>query len=211
MRKIKYCQLCGKRIWMQGYNIQNRIAYIMNKDNVCFECAFWQDLIDYPPEYMEVVNNQCVRLHPVANKKDKTLRLGGKGKLRYFMRPDYSLLQSNDIWIIGTIPERFRSQLPTTAIEISLKAYRQLNKSTKKCRARACFDRYNCFRYDITLEKDNGPFNSIPPKWKVGDEHCGFFINLEDIKFDESSVINKLNSNATTNQRTAETNSGNNG
>lgn len=200
MSKLTYCNLCGNKIWMQGYNIQNHITHIMMKNNVCYECAFWEELIAYPPEYMEVVNNQCLRLHPVANKKDKTLILGGKGKMRYFMRLDGSLIQSNDIWSIGTIPDRFKSQLPTTAIEVTFKAYRQLKKSQKKCQARACMDRYNCFRYDRALENDErGPFNVIPPKWNVGDEHCGFFINLQDIKSDESSVFSKPNSNETKN------------
>lgn len=196
LSKLTYCKLCGSKIWMQGYNIQSHITHIMKKNNVCYECAFWEELIAYPPEYMEVINQQCLRLHPVANKTDKTLILGGKGKMRYFMRTDGSLIQSNDIWTIGTIPERFISQLPTTAVEITLKAYRQLKKSSKKCYARGCMDRYDCFRYDRALENDEkGSFNAIPPKWNVGDEHCGFFINIQDIKSDESSVISKPNSN----------------
>ena len=81
-------------------------------------------------------------------------------------------------------------------VEITLKAYRQLKKSSKKCYARGCMDRYHCFRYDRALENDEkGSFNAIPPKWNVGDEHCGFFINIQDIKSDESSVISKPNSN----------------
>ena len=191
MRKIKHCKLCGKKIWMQGYNAQNHIAYIMNQKGICYECAFWEELIAYPPQYMEVINRQCMRLHPVANKKDKTLTLGGKGKMRYFLRTDGSLIQSNDIWIIGTVPDRFLHRLPATAIEITLKAYRQLNKSTKRCYARACFDRYHCFRFERTLENDErGAFNVVPAKWKVGDEHCGFFINIQDIKYDDSSELN---------------------
>lgn len=189
MSQVTYCKACGKKIWMQGYNAQNRITHLMNKNSLCYECAFWEELIAYPPQYMEVVNRQCLRLHPVADKKDRALILGGKGKMRYFTRLDGSLIQSNDIWLIGTVPERFSSQLPITAIEITLKAYRQLKKTNKKCQARACLDRYNCFRYDRTLEMgEKGPFNTVPPKWKVGDEHCGFFINLKDIEIDESSV-----------------------
>lgn len=195
LKQIKYCSLCGAKVWMQGYNTQNRISYIMEKENLCYECAYWKDLIEYPPKYLEVVKRQCLRIHPVANKKDKTLILGGKGKMRYFMRTDGILLQSNDIWVIGSIPSRFISQLPNTATEISLKAYRQLNRTTKKCNARACLDRYNCFRYNLALETDEkGPYNTIPPKWKVGDERCRFFINIQDIQSDDSSVDSKTGS-----------------
>lgn len=183
MTHIQRCSFCGQKVWMQGYNEQNRITHIMNKNGLCYECAYWQELHDYPQEYMEIINHQCVRLHPVANKNDKTLILGGKGKMRYFMRPDETVFKSNDIWIIGSVPERFWTMFPTTVFEISLKAYRQLSKSSKKCQARACLDRYQCFRYNRAIENDErGPFNTIPPKWNIGDEHCRFFINIQDIK-----------------------------
>lgn len=56
-------------------------------------------------------------------------------------------------------------------------------------------DRYHCYRYDLNVEKESGPFNTIPPKWKVGEEHCGFFINKEDIAIDESSVSKRKKDN----------------
>lgn len=186
---IRRCACCGSKVLLHGYDSQNRIARIMEQKNVCYDCAFWQDMIDYPPEYLEIISNKCLRVHPVADKGDKTLILGGKGKMRYFMRPDQSLFQSNDIWIIGTIPQRFKDSFKPTAIEITLKAYRQLRRTNKKCNARACLDRYHCFRYNLEQENDeSGPYNSIPPKWKIGDEHCGFFIDRKDIQDDESSV-----------------------
>ena len=186
---IGRCNCCGIKILLHGYDSQDRLNRIMRQRNICYECAYWQDIIDYPPEYLEVINNRCLRIHPVADKKDKTLILGGKGKMRYFMRPDKSLVQSNDIWTIGIIPDRFLNKFQPTVVEITLKAYRQLKRTTKICNARACLDRYHCFRYTTDLEKgESGPYNSIPPKWKVGDEHCKFFINRKDILNDESSV-----------------------
>lgn len=186
---IVSCSCCGIKTVLCGYDLQDRISRIMKQKRMCYECAFWQDIIDYPPEYLEVIGKRCLRIHPVADKKDKTLILGGKGKMRYFMRPDKSLLQSNDIWTIGTIPDRFLDKFQPTVVEITQKAYRQLKRTNKECNARACFDRYHCFRYNINQEHDGiGPYNSIPPKWNVGDEHCGFFINRKDILDDESSV-----------------------
>lgn len=185
-RRIKYCSCCGVKILSLGYDRQNRIGHLMEQKRICYECAFWQDLIDYPPEYFEVINGQCLRIHPVADKKDKTLILGGKGKMRYFVRQDLSVFQSNDIWIIGNIPKRFMGKFKQTATEISLKAFKQLRRTPKICNARACFDRYHCFRYNMELEKD-GAYNSVPASWKLGDEHCGFFINKEEILSDESS------------------------
>lgn len=195
LKRFRICSICGKRIWDQGYDPDSHISHIMTRDKTCFECAYWKDLIDYPPKYLEVLGSQCLRLHPVADKKNKALLLGGRGKMRCFMRNDGSLLQSNDVWIIGNIPEHFRYALPSTVSEISVRAYNQLKKSTKKCKARACMDRYRCYRYDLDIEKDSGPFNTIPPKWNVGDEHCSFFIDIKDFKVDESSVSKRMKEN----------------
>lgn len=187
LTRIKYCSCCGAKVLLLGYDSQNRITRMMKQKGICYECAFWQDVIDYPPEYLEVIDGRCLRIHPVADSKDKTLILGGKGKMRYFMRPDQSLFQSNDIWVIGSIPQRFRDRFSSTATEITAKAYGQLERTDKKCYAKACFDRYHCYRYNQEQEKD-GAYNSIPPKWKIGDEHCGFFIDKKDILNDDSSV-----------------------
>ncbi len=200
LRGFRICSSCGKRIWDQGYDQESRISYIMVRDKVCYDCAYWKELIDYPPEYLEILGNQCIRIHPVADKKNKALLLGGKGKMRYFMRKDGALLQSNDIWVIGTIPERFREALPSTISEITLRAYKQLKKSPKKCKARACMDRYHCWRFNLELEKECGPFNAIPPKWNVGDEHCGYFIPLKDIAIDERQCLKPEKENETENK-----------
>lgn len=184
---VRLCKCCGTRMLFQGYNTQNHLTYIMEKKQVCYECAFWQDIIQYPPEYLEIIDNKCLRVYPVANKKDKTLILGGKGKMRYFIRPDYSVFRSNDIWTIGTIPDRFASKFHPTAIEVTLKAYRQLQQNNKRCQARACLDRYHCFRYNLALEQETGPYNSIPANWKVGNERCRSFISFNEILSDSSN------------------------
>lgn len=187
LNAVRVCKCCGARMFLQGYNNKNRIVRIMEKQMVCYECAFWMDIIEYPPEHLEVIGNKCLRIYPVANKKDKTLILGGKGKMRYFTRLDFFAFQSNDIWTIGTIPDRFSSMLHSTAMEITLKAYKQLQRNNKRCQARACLDRYHCFRYNAALERETGPYNSIPANWKVGNEYCGSFINFNEILSDESN------------------------
>lgn len=184
---VQACKCCGTRMLLQGYNTRNRITHIIQKQKVCYECAFWKDIIEYPPQYLEVIGNKCLKIYPIANKKDKTLILGGKGKMRYFARSDYSVFQSNDIWTIGTIPDRFIAALRPTAVEVTLKAYRQLLHNSKKCQARACLDRYHCFRYNLELEQETGPYNFIPANWKIGNEHCKSFISFNEILNDSSN------------------------
>lgn len=178
---------------LQGYDSQHRLSHIMNRDKVCYTCAFWKDILEYFPDYMEIVGHKCLKIYPVTDKKDKSLILGGKGKMRYFARKDLSVFQSNDIWLIGIIPERFQDQFKPTAKEITSKTFKKLQKNSMKCKARGCFDRYHCLRYNLELES-NGAFNSVPLKWKIGDEHCKFFIELESAYIDDSSVNKHLNS-----------------
>ena len=184
LNSIKYCKQCGVRILLHGYNDNNRLNHIMKKKSICYDCAYWNNLLNHPPEYFEVIGNTCLRIHPVVETKDKSMILGGKGKTRYFIRPDKTLFKSNDIWSIGKIPERFSAQFKKTATEISKRAFFKLSTNNKKCKARACFDRYDCWRYDIDLEKEKGPYNNIPPKWKKGGEHCRYFIGFDDILSD---------------------------
>lgn len=184
---IRLCKCCGGHILLQGYSIQHRIAHIMKQHVICYDCAYWQDIKDYPPQYMEIIGSKCMKIYPAADKKDKSLILGGKGKMRYFMRDDSSVFQSNDVWLIGTIPERFRNDFKPTAKEITYKTYVRLKRNPQKCKARGCFDRYHCLRFNHDLERE-GAFNVVPANWKTGDEHCKFFIDIDTAVVDDSSL-----------------------
>jgi len=188
---MKRCVCCNGKYFMDGYDEKDKIVRLMVKEGICYNCAYWKTIIKSPPQYMEVVNNQCLRIFPKVEKKDKSMILGGQGKVRYFMRPDLSVTKSNDIWVIGKVPEVFRDKLPNTMVEITQKGYTRLNvsKNKNKCSARGCFDRYHCVRYRIELENDHiGAYNQVPPAWKVGNERCKFFINKNEITIDEGSV-----------------------
>lgn len=181
LRGIRFCSMCGTRILMRGYGEQHHLTDVMKNKCLCYECAYWSDIANYPLECMEVLKDSCIQIFPYVANADKTMILGGKGKTRYFMRiNDGSVMQSNDIWTIGKIPARLLSMLPPTIIEIGASAFRQLTYTPKKCYARACMDRYNCYRYSEEIESDS-PYNKIPPKWNVGDEHCRYFINKTNI------------------------------
>lgn len=192
MNGIRFCTRCGTRMLLQGYDTKHRLAHMMKKETICYTCAFWQDIRDYPPDHIEILGDKCLKICPVANKKDKSLILGGRGKMRYFIRADLSTFQSNDIWLIGIVPQIFRSDFKPTVREITPKIFKKLQKNGMKCKARGCFDRYHCLRYDLSLEQ-HGAFNSIPLKWNAGDERCKFFINLDSAYIDDSSVNNNYN------------------
>lgn len=188
-RGVRVCNNCNSKIFTEGYNYEDRITMMMRTEGVCYSCAYWKNIINYPLTYMEIIGNRCFRILPEVKKKDKSLLLGGNGKLRYFARYDLSIVRSNDVWSIGVIPEIFRKQLVPTITEISRRSYEKLLKNKNKCSARGCFDRYHCLRYKLELEQDSiGAFNKVPPTWKVGNERCKDFINLTEISNDDSSV-----------------------
>ena len=186
---VRLCGCCGARVLLQGYHTKSRLAYIMKKEGICHDCAFWKDIAAYPPENMEVIGNVCMRICPSADGKDRSLTLGGGGRRRFFMRPDRSVFESNDVWTIGKIPQRFQPWFKTTAVEIPSSLYKRLSKNRRVCQSRACLDRYDCIRYNLALEEEKGPYNKVPSGWKSGDEHCGFFIDRRIILTDESSVL----------------------
>lgn len=187
---VKKCRLCGKRIFLQGYDItRDRISNIMDQEKICYECAFWRRTIEFPPDNMEVLGDKCLIIYPhVCDRYDRSITLGGKGVTRWFVKRGLKLIESNDIWLYGTIPERFREQLPPTVFEITQKAYRQFKRNPNWCRARSCMDRYHCYRFDLSLEEESGPFNKIPKKWKLGEEHCGYRLDQSEILSDDGSI-----------------------
>lgn len=188
---LSACSSCGRTTLVQGFSSGGRISHIMERENICYECAVWNETIARPPEHMEVLGHECLRICPVADKKDKSNILGGRGKRRFFIRNDGSLLESNDIWNVGHIPERFRERLPPTVREITRTAYKKLANFNGKCRARACLDRYNCYRYDTEVERESGPYNRIPVKWHEGDEHCVSFISKKDMDITNNKTENE--------------------
>lgn len=188
---VRFCKSCGARMLFQGYDLRQRLSRIMSEKEICYECAYWIEIIEYPQNNLEVVDNKLLRILPIVPRRDKSMLLGNNGKMRYFMRPDHTLFKSNDVWLIGTIPERFREKFQETAFELTSNAYRLLSKDPNRCIARGCFDRYQCLRYKLEIEALNGPYNIIPKNWKTGDEHCKYFIDAKNIITDESRVDKK--------------------
>lgn len=186
---IKSCNCCGARMLFQGYNAKGRYVPIMKREGICYDCAFWMDVIEHPPENMEVIGDVCMKIYPLADKKDKSIILGGKGKKRFFMRSDLSVFESNDVWVVGRIPERFRRHFKTTAVEIPQNVYKRLSNENRICQSKACLDRYSCIKYNLEIERKKGPYNKVPPNWKAGGEHCGFYLDKKLILTDESSVL----------------------
>lgn len=195
LKGLQVCQSCGNKIFLQGYS-DHRLTRLMQTNKICYECAYWKDIIEFPPTHLEIINGKCYRIYPEVEEKDPSILLGGKGKMRYFMREDMKPFKSNDVWLIGVIPQRFLPQFPPTAFEIDKRVYNLISNNTRRCQAVGCMDRYLCIRYRLEFEDyGKNPFNKVPNNWKAGDEHCKFFINRQSIKTDDSNVTKNPNPN----------------
>ena len=177
------CKYCGKKIYSTEFTPK-----LDKSQLVCGECAYWNNLINTPNQYIEVINYTAFEFLPYQEP--------GLGKIlgetMYILRKNGEVAMSNDVWEKGKIPDRFLSYFPNTAYAISKKIYRKLSKGKMGCWAKGCFDRYHCYRYDYKKEIGKEPYNIVPKDWTVGNEHCPAFINILDIKGLEFFDINDI-------------------
>lgn len=175
------CNQCGKKFWNHGWAFSPLGEFAKRKE-VCLECARWLDYIRKQHKDHIIIDGVIYRVLP-KQKKAYGVILGSKGKIKFILKKDRTAIESNDIWVVGTIPELFRDKLPDTGWWVTDKTMgKRLVSEDFKCEGRQCYDRYHCYRYDYTQEFEEGPFNAIPKDWIVGDERCGSFVNIQCIK-----------------------------
>jgi hypothetical protein len=169
------CRYCGSPVDLENYNQKLPLPQVMKKEQLCFACAFWKNLIDNPVPYRQIINGTHWTFNPWS---DKPMMFAGHGgRAFYIMLNDGNVLRSNNAWFQGEIPEHFRSQLPDTAKFISRTAYYKIKDQPMfQCQSKGCWDRYHCYWYDKTVEVD-GAWNKIPSNHKIGDECCELFLD----------------------------------
>lgn len=90
---------------------------------LCFKCNFWRKLIDSKdePNHFVIDGHHYIAL-PRQDSRSSRL-LGYSGREFVIRRLDSDeLIDTNNLWHQGEIPERFRNQLPDTAEFISAPA-----------------------------------------------------------------------------------------
>lgn len=183
------CSLCGKPVYRFNMSKTMKYAIAMEKEHICWECAYWKKFLNTPHDDMDVISGSCYRIFPFIEKEDRRVEqiLGGGGKKTYYiLRRNGECFRSNDVWWINVIPSKYRLQLKPTAWWVTKNFWKSLKRSMHKCKAVGCMDRYHCYRYQYQLEFDKEPYNHVPKDWIVGSEHCPAFLNLKDIKdYDE--------------------------
>lgn len=164
------CPICGTTDDWSAYDAKYGNYFLMGRDGVCFQCAFWLDKTNNPDPNAVSIDGHYYIVNPSAAHPISLLK-GGGGNWYYFLLNNGQLRESNNVWHQGEIPKRFRPRLPDNAVFLDHKRYKDIKENPFKCDKRGCWDRYTCLRYDIALEGD-GVFNTVPPDHKAGDEHC---------------------------------------
>lgn len=191
--KIKSCSECGKKILDFGFDKNNPIYKIMKERNLCYECAYWLDFIENPPECLEIISGKCYQVFPEQQKTPMKI-LGSGGKMHYLLRRNGEIEKSNDVWFVSEIPQKYRDRLKDTAWWVEKRVYFKLRRLPFKCWSKGCMDRYYCYRYDYRREfNENGPFNIPPKEWIKGSEHCKEFVDILEIHdYDEYFSIDDI-------------------
>jgi hypothetical protein len=169
--KLQKCSLCEAVYEMDSFGRRVSLIQMMKERHICFRCAFWIDKIENPSPDEIIIDGNYYDFYTYPSfhiNHNKTL---------YILLKDNSVIASDNLVFHGKIPQRFRKNFPDTAMFISSSVYRKLKADNFKCKAKGCWDRYYCFRYDNSIEENSGPWNIIPKTHKVGDECCVSFIN----------------------------------
>ncbi len=174
------CHLCGAPIELESYDIKAKLVRKMKHEHICFSCAFWTDKIENPSKGREIINGFHYIFSP-WNSGEKRFR-GLNGSPYYALHNDGTAIRSNNVWVQGRIPDRFRELLPDTAKLITRNAYTKLKDNVLfKCERKGCFDRYHCFFYHADEIEKNGAWNTVPANHVVGSEECELFLDKDKI------------------------------
>lgn len=172
------CSICGNDYNLDNFDMKSSLPQMMRDRHFCFTCAFWTNKIESPDPNREIIDGQHYVFYPGPN---SAYFQGFGGRTFYAIRNNGELITSNNVWHQGDIPSWFRDKLPDTAKFISARTFRKLRDNPFKCKSKGCWDRYHCFRYDISIEKEAGPWNVVPKNHVVGQEDCESFINKDNL------------------------------
>lgn len=177
--RIIQCDICNRQIPDIGLNAASPLYERIISNSLCPECAFWNYIVNNKTENLIRVFRKCYRVLPFQPSPPPGAILGNNGKRMYFLTTSGAPIMSNDVWFVGTVPERFAHHLPDNAYRINLKAYNRLLKREGKCRDYQCPDRYRCFFYNW---KEESTYTPIPQDHIPGTTECNDFLPLRWIE-----------------------------
>lgn len=85
---------------------------------VCKECDFWQSIIEHQKDPQAVVvDGRFYSIHPEDSEIPEEERgFGGQSFWIQFLQGEREKVWTTNLWCLGSIPTRFRDQLPDNAV-----------------------------------------------------------------------------------------------
>lgn len=161
---VYVCAKCGSIVHPHEFHRDPQIYDRMLNDSVCFECAYWMNIIDHRMNYDYIIEHQYYAVLPIIKPKKK---------IAHILTHEGHIIHSSELFRYGEIPERFWDDLPNNANFITHQKAKSISVNSEfHCDRIGCWDRKYCFWFHGQMD-----WNEIPKNHEVGSENCPMFIN----------------------------------
>lgn len=143
MNKTNRCQVCGKPINLEDFDLNMEIPKLMKAQDVCYQCAFWFKRLDYDknlekenkiaiitPDYSHWITTVpgSILMVPSAFGGIYQTKLQPINTLGVIDRKDKQvyIIRYNNITHQGTIPEHLRKLFKVNGVFLSPQEYKML-------------------------------------------------------------------------------------
>lgn len=126
------CSICNSHYNLNEFENCN-IRNIMLSKNMCFECAFWQEKVDFADKNTIVVEGYRYQCSLIDKNVVKGF-LGCGGVDRYFqmLNNPNDVRHYNNCWCQGKVPDLWKDKILNNAISISDKEYYSIKEGITK-------------------------------------------------------------------------------
>lgn len=143
MNKTNRCQICGKPINLEDFDLNREIPKLMKAQDVCYQCAFWFKRLDYDknlekenkiaiitPDYSHWVTTVPGSILMVPSAfggiyQTKLQPINTLGVIDRKTKQVY-IIRYNNITYQGTIPEHLRKLFKVNGVFLSPQEYKML-------------------------------------------------------------------------------------
>lgn len=161
---VYVCTKCDCIVHPNEFQRDSQTFNRMIKDSVCYECAYWMNIIDHRMNYDHIISHHYYAALPIVKPKKK---------IAHILTFNGDIIHSTELFRYGEIPERFWEGLPNDANFISHGKLRTINANIEfQCNRIGCWDRKCCFWFHDQMD-----WNIIPKDHVIGSENCPMFIN----------------------------------
>lgn len=121
---MNICSICGEP-YDETHYLKGSIRSIMESRHVCFNDAFWIEMIQLTDENTFVIDHHRYT-GSLIDKEKSTGFIGFGGKDMYVKYDNGKICHYNNVWYQGEVPERWWSKIPNNASWLTEQEYTKL-------------------------------------------------------------------------------------